>query len=170
MKNSHILSLSHRDRTALERRRQKAAKLFKKGVSQAEAARQFKVSREAVRHWYDAWKQKGLNGLESLGKPGPKAKLTDKKLKKVKAALLKGPTALGFATQIWTLKRIALMIRRVAKVKYGTTRVWQILGAINWTCQKPRTRPIERDEQTIRRWLKNTWPRLKKNHAELAQN
>lgn len=162
---------SHRDRTALERRRRKAAKLFTtKGYTQAEVARNLGVTREAARKWYHLWQQNGISGLKSAGKPGPKPQLTPQKLKQVEAALLKGPTSYGFATQIWTLGRIAVMIRKVCGVKHGTTRVWQILTAMNWTCQKPETRAAERDKNAIARWIKTTWPRIKKKPQELARN
>lgn len=168
-KHTQILSSSHRDRLALEQRRKKAANLFAQGLSQSEVARKLEVSREASRKWHDVWKQKGSIGLKSAGKPGPKPQLTPQKLKKVEKALLKGPVAQGFTTQIWTLSRIAAMIKKVAGVKYGTTRVWQILAVMNWTCQKPKSRPSERDEKAIHYWLKTTWPRIKKKRTKLAQ-
>lgn len=161
---------ANRDRKARERRRRKAARLFVKGFSQAKVAEKLNVSREACRKWYDSWKSGGLKGLNSAGKPGPKSKLTPIKLKKIESALLKGPIAYGFGTQIWTLGRIAAVVKKVAKVKYGTTRVWQILGALNWTCQRPHAKPVERNEQAIRRWVKATWPYIKKKQAEWALN
>ncbi len=170
MNHAHTLPSSHRDRTARERRRLKAAKLFAKGHTQADIARTLKVSREAVRKWYDAWKQSGEKGLQSAGKPGPKSRLTPEKLKRVEQALLKGPTAFGYGTQLWTLDRIAMVMRKVVDVSYGTTRVWQVLLALNWSCQKPETRIVERDEAAIRHWRKTTWPRIKKKRSEWAQS
>lgn len=170
MNYAHTLSLSHRDRTAQERRRLKAAKLFKQGCSQAEAARQLQVSREAARQWYNIWKKKGASGLKSLGKPGPKPRLSVDKINLVEQSLLKGPTAYGFTTQIWTLKRIAAAIKQMTGVSYGTTRIWQILLALNWSSQKPETRAIERNEAAIQHWVKATWPRIKKKRQKQAQS
>ena len=167
---ARMLSSSHRDRRRLERRRLKAAKLFAKGISQADVARALKVSREAARKWYDAWRRKGAGGLASAGQPGPKSRLTPEKLKHVEQALLKGPTTFGYGTQLWTLDRIAAVMRKVAGVSYGTTRVWQVLLALNWSCQKPETRAVERDEAAIRRWKKTAWPRIKKKQSEWAQS
>ncbi|MBI5077320.1 winged helix-turn-helix domain-containing protein [Candidatus Falkowbacteria bacterium] len=166
MNHAHTLSLSHRDRTAMERRRLKAAKLFAKGRRQADVARTLGVSREAVRQWHDIWKKKGKIALQSAGKPGPKSQLTPEKLRLVKKALLRGPTAHGFATQLWTLERIAAMIRKVADVSHGTTRVWQVLQSLNWSCQRPETRAHERNEAAIRRWQNTAWPRIKKKQCE----
>jgi transposase len=44
----------------LERRRMQVAKLLDRGLSQADVARQFKVSRESVRRW---WNQILLHGF-----------------------------------------------------------------------------------------------------------
>lgn len=168
MNHAHNLPSSHRDRTARERRRLKAAKLFVKGRTQADIARSLSVSREAVRKWHNVWKRDGVAGLQSAGKPGPKPQLTPAKLKQVKQALLKGPTAFGYTTQLWTLGRIAAVIKRVAKVSHHPGHVWYILKAMDWSCQKPETRAAERDETAIRHWRQATWPRIKKKQQELA--
>jgi len=165
-----MLPSSHRDRTARERRRLKAAKLFAKGQAQADVARTLKVSREAVRKWHDVWKQGGAIGLRSAGKPGPKSRLTPEKLKRVEQALLKGPTAYGFATQLWTVGRIAAVIQKVAKVRHHPSYVWKLLTAMDWSCQRPETRAAERNETAIRHWRKVTWPRIKKKRSEWAQS
>lgn len=165
MKNTnHVCttSLSHGDK--LEARRLKAAKLFKKGLSQAEVARQLDVSREATRQWYNAWKKKGDKGLASKGKPGPEPKLelTEAKIARVEQALLKGPRAYGFQTEIWTLQRIAKVIHKVFKVKYHPGHLWYILQSIKWSCQKPARKNKERNEKKIAHWKHYTWPNIKK--------
>jgi transposase len=170
MNHAHILPSSHRDRTVLERRRLKAAKLFAKGYSQTKAARILGVSCEAARKWQLVWKKKGVIGLKSRGKPGAKSALTPDKLKDIEQALLRGPTAFGYSTQIWTLARIAQVAQRVANVTYHPGYIWYVLKNLNWTCQKPVTRASERNEEAISRWKKITWPRIKKKPAELAQN
>lgn len=170
MNYTHNLSSSHRDRTARERRRLKAAKLFVKGYTQADIARQLSVSREAARKWHDAWARSGVGGLKSAGKPGPKSQLTPEKLKRVEQALLRGPTAFGYTTQLWTLGRIATVIKRVAKVSHHPGHVWHVLKAMDWSCQKPETRAAERDEAAIRHWQKATWPRIKKKRSEWARS
>lgn len=161
---------SHRDRTARERRRLKAAKLFAQGHTQAAVARILNVSREATRKWHQTWEHQGESGLKSAGKPGPKPQLTPEKLAVIEAELFKGPTAFGFATQIWTLARIAAVMQRTFQVAYHPSYVWKLLASINWTCQKPETRAAERNEAAITRWRKVTWPRIKKKQSAWGQN
>ena len=48
-----------RDFAGLEQRRKQAAKLFAKGKSQADVARELEVSRQSVSRWYADWQAKG---------------------------------------------------------------------------------------------------------------
>lgn len=170
MKTYRSSSPSHyRDRAALERRRLKAAKLFQKGVSQAEVARRFKVTPAAISKWHHNWKTGGRKKLYSLGKTGPKPKLTETKLKKIRNLLLKGPRALGYATDIWTLERIKAAVRQKTRLSFGTTHIWRILTIqLGWSAQKPETRARERDEKAIRIWKHWVWPQIKRGRKTLA--
>lgn len=168
MNTFHSSPRSHRDPRALERRRREAAKLFMKGQCQADVARHFAVSREAVRKWYDSWTRAGVAGLHAQPKPGRPSALTALKRRRVVAALLKGPTAFGYATEVWTLTRMRDVIRKVARVRYHPGHVWRVLGTMGWSCQKPETRARERNEQAIKEWVRRDWPRIKKRGSESA--
>lgn len=169
MQTFHSSPRSHPDPQARERRRRAAAKLFAKGRSQADVARHFAVSREAVRKWYDAWSREGVTGLHARPKPGRPVELTPLKQQRVAAALLKGPTAFGYTTEVWTLKRIGAVIKQVARVSYHPGHVWRVLGAMGWSCQKPETRARERNEAAIQTWVRRTWPRIKKGGGKITQ-
>ena len=93
-----------RDVSGLMSRRLQAAALFAKGLSQAEVARRLGVSRTSTMHWYDAWKAKGKQGLQLAEHFGRPTKTTAADLAKIEAALLKGPAAHGWTTEIWTLR------------------------------------------------------------------
>lgn len=156
--NSHISSLFRKR----EQRRLRAAEFFRQAVQQVEVGRRLKVTRSAVCQWYAIWQKQGKKGLISKGNPGPKPRLTEVKKKKIERALLKGPKAFGYATNIWTLKRIAKLIRKVSKVSYHPGHVWKILIAMGWSSQKPETRAKQRDEKAIRYWKEVVWPSIKK--------
>lgn len=157
----HPSPTSPRDAEVLEQRRLKAAQLFKKGVHQADIARAFKVSRAAVHYWYITWQEDGKEGLRS-NRPGPKPKLTREKVQKIKAVLLKGAHAAGYATELWTLARVAKEVKKSVRLSYGTTQIWYILRAMGWSSQKPETQYRNRNEAAIRRWKQETWPQIQK--------
>ena len=145
----------------LERRRRKAAKLFRRSVTQALIARQLGVSRTAVHYWHKEWKARGNTALDKK-KVGPKGGLTVAVRKKIIRILERGPEASGYATQLWTLARVGKVITREGHVTYGQTQVWRILRSLGWSCQKPARRAKERDEEAIARWMKVEWPSIQK--------
>lgn len=163
MKNKHISSLSRtRDRRALEKRRIKAITLHQKGQSQYQIAKKLKVSFEAVSNWVELYKKRGIAGLKSKGKPGAKPNLTDEDRKKLKQAILQGPQAFGYETDLWTLERMAALIKKLTAVRFKTTHTWRTVVSLGFSCQKPETRAKERNEKAIRTWMVKTFPRLKK--------
>lgn len=151
-----------RDFQALENRRLQAAKLFQKGERLASVARAVKASRQSVSRWYRQWKKGGLAALRSAGRAGRKPKLSANQLRKVEAALQRGPRANGFGTELWTLPRVAAVIERVSGVRYHPGHVWRVLRALGWSLQRPARRARERDEEAIRQWISQRWPAVKK--------
>lgn len=140
----------------------KAGKMFKKGISQAEVARRLRVTPAATNGWYHAWKKKGIQGLQSRGQTGFPSQMTENDRTKLKKAILNGATNFGYETDMWTLERIAAVMKRITKKSFKTTWTWHIVTQLGFTCQKPERRSKERDEQAIQRWKTITFPRLKK--------
>lgn len=62
----------------------------------------------------------------------------------MKAILLKGAKAAGFATDLWTLERVAQVIARELGVTYHPGHVWYILRGMGWSAQKPERRRSDR--------------------------
>lgn len=155
----HISSLSRKKR---EKMRLKAAKLFKKGQSQADIARKFKVTPAAVSYWREAWEKQGIEGLKSKGHPGFESILTEENKILFKKAILKGPEAYGYQTNLWTLSRLADLMKKVAKVKFSEVWIWKIVRSLGFTCQKPEVKPKQRNEKAIKNWKEKRLPNLKK--------
>jgi putative transposase len=151
-----------RDFTAMEQRRFEAAQLLKQGVWPAEIARRLGVSRQSVHRWQQSLAQEGRRGLRQAGRAGRRPKLTPADLQWLTRALTAGPEAHGYAMGLWTLKRVAQLIETQYGVRYSQPRVWQILRALGWSCQRPTGQARQRDEAAIRDWKRTQWPRLKK--------
>jgi transposase len=112
--------------------------------------------------WHKAWRAKGSKALKAkrlLGRPN---RLTSKQRQQIETALLRGPAAHGYSTDLWTLPRIATVIEREVGVRYHPGHVWRVLRQLGWSLQRPAKRARERDEDAIQRWRKERWPRLKK--------
>jgi transposase len=151
-----------RDFRGLEARRREAARRFRRGDSQALVARGLHVSRQSVSRWYRQWHDQGETALRAAGRAGRKPRLSAEQLAQVEAALQRGAGAHGFATELWTLPRVARMIARETGVRYHPGHVWRILHALHWTLQRPARRAAERDEAAIGRWVSQRWPAVKK--------
>ena len=54
------------------------------------------------------------------------------------------------------------LIEHQTGVRYHEDHVWRILRKLDWSCQRPTGRAMERDEQAIRHWKKYRWPQIKK--------
>jgi transposase len=145
----------------LQRRRLRAGRLLLKGVPQAEVARQVGVSRPTVFEWKQRVEQGGLAALNN-GVRGRPARLDAAMREQLAQALLAGARSHGYATELWTLRRIAKLIEQSFGFSYGTSQVSRLLGAMGWSCQRPEKRALQRDEKAIRQWKNKRWPTLKK--------
>jgi transposase len=150
-----------RDLKALEARRLRAARLLRRGYTQAEVARMCDVTRAAVSLWAKQLAGGGRHALRTkpLGRPGA---LDARQHRELVRLLKQGALAQGFATELWTLPRVAQVIERHFGVRYTATHVWRLLRRFGWSPQRPERRAIERDEAAIARWKKSRWPVLKK--------
>ena len=89
--------------TAARQRRLQAARLFAKGLPQAEVARRLQVSRQTASRWHARWRQGGREGLAGPGRWGRPSRLSDRDWQRVERALLQGAEAQGFDTDLMLL-------------------------------------------------------------------
>jgi len=151
-----------RDFLALATRRLQAATLFRRGHPQAEIVRRLKVSRPTAHRWFQAWRRRGRAGLQGAGRAGRLPRLNVAAHALLHAALLKGPKASGFTTNLWTLARITVVIRRTCGVTYHPRHVWRVLRQMGWSRQRPARRAKERNERAIAHFRDVTWVHVKK--------
>src|SRR5688572_19698509 len=152
-----------RDFKGLEARRKEAARQFAIGrLTQAQIARRLGVSRTSVHRWHAAWRGGGTPALRRAGRAGRKPRLEKTDLRALDQTLREGALASGFSTDLWTLPRVARVIRELTGVGYHPGHVWRILRRLEWTRQRPARRAKERDERAIQTWVAKDWPRVKK--------
>ena len=165
-----MLQVAHRDFEAMEQRRKRAARMFERGATQADVARQLGVSRQSVSRWYADWQRGGPAALKAAGRAGRMPKLTEAQLGQVDRALRRGPRAHGFATDLWTLERVATVIEATTGVRYHPGHVWKLLrDKLGWSRQRPARRATERDDEAIARWVAEEWPRIKRGLADAGR-
>lgn len=159
-----------RDHQEMEKRRLKAAKHFDRGLGAAEVARRLGVARQSAHEWKKAWETGGRESLRSRGPAGPKCRLDPSDQQQVVAALLEGPQAAGYATEVWTLPRVRALITKLSGEVYDPAHVSRLLRSLGFSCQRPERRAIERDEPKIEHWKRVEWPDIKKSAAAEAHH
>jgi transposase len=148
-----------RDRQAFEHLRMQAGALFGAGHSQAEVARKLGVARQNVSRWHALWRAGGLPALRSAGPTGQAPRLSDAQLVVIDQALREGARAHDFASDHWTLARVASVIQQLTGVGYHRGHVWKLLRhRLQYRLQRPARRAVERDEQAIAHWVAEGWP------------
>lgn len=155
------MSKTGKEERALQRRRMRAGRLLLRGTPQSEVARKVGVSRTTVSDWNRRVMAGGLEALQRRprGRPSGLEALQRAALVRL---LKEGALAQGFATELWTLRRVGQLIEEKFSRRYSESQVWRILVSLGFSSQRPTSRALERDEAAIRRWKRVRWPELKK--------
>lgn len=146
----------------LERKRFKAYELSQAGRSNADIATTLDVSLRSVQDWIRIATAKGVEALRGKPHLGPQPKLTPKQFEKVRSLVLKGATANGFATELWTGPRVAQLIQGKFQVTYHSRYLPDLLRKLGFSCQKPERQARQRDDQAVAERIDRDWKRIKK--------
>jgi transposase len=156
----------------IEERRLEGGRLLRAGrLTHAAIARRLGVSLRAVQQWAKQLRDhpsSGLKALRSRPKSGRPPRLSDAQWRSILRILRKGALKAGYETDRWTLRRIRDLIRRQFGVAYHPNYLAARLRASGWSPQVPAVRAKERDEEVIRAWLEQDWPRIRKKSQEEA--
>ena len=114
------------------------------------------------------WAGQRLPELAKVRRQGRKSGLSDPARAKLRAALLAGAKAAGFATELWTVPRVRQLIVQRCRRRYSSVHVWRLLRQMGFSPQRTVGRARERNEEKIADWKSRAWPRLKKKPAGSA--
>lgn len=159
----------HGSSQELERTRLRAIELSQAGRPKADIAAVLGVSLRSVQDWIRIATAKGVEALGAKPHLGPTPKLTPKQFDKLRSLVLKGATANGFATELWTGPRVAQLIQDKFQVTYHSRYLPELLRRLGFSCQKPERQARQRDEQAVARWIDRDWERIKKTRGDGAR-
>ena len=140
------------------KKRVRAGRLLQKGKTPAEIAVDVGVARQTVYTWKSLFDEGGIDALRAVPLRGRPAKLDDAQREELRRAVLQNPTEHGFGTELWTLKRVGVVIKRLHGIKFSQSQIWRILGSLGFSPQKPDKRAIERNGDVVRNSRHNKWP------------
>jgi len=155
-------------------RRRVVGAVVEQGLSKAEAARVFGVSRTSVHTWINLYHQSGTEGLtpKRPGRPRGGGRLQGWQAATI-VNLIKDncPEQLKLPFALWTREAVRDLIHRRFRIRYSPGMVGRLLRRWGFTPQKPVTRAYERNDERIRDWLKDEYPalrrRAKRENAEI---
>ncbi|MFJ8801005.1 winged helix-turn-helix domain-containing protein [Streptomyces sp. NPDC102487] len=136
--------------------RMMAAERFAAGEPSSVIAKELRISVRSVQRWRRAWDKNGLRALRSAGSASL-PRLSEAQFAQLDAELAKGPVAHGWPDQRWTLSRIKTVIGRRFHKSYTLQGVRKLLIRHGFSCQVPARRALERDEEQVTGWVKETW-------------
>ena len=149
----------------LERRRRLALSHLLNGHSVPTIAEMLGVSERAVYSWQALSRRHGPEGVNAQPPPPRPTKLSAAQARQELTWFRKSPKSFGFATDLWTGRRVTEVIRR----KWGIEFNWRYF--LGWlkdrgiTPQKPQRRAREADRDAIEKWRSHDWPRLQNGRA-----
>ncbi len=146
-------------------RRRTVRAVIQEGLSKAEAARVFGVSRTSVHWWIDLYQESGEDGLTPKRPGRPKC---GGRLKGWQAATIVNiikdhcPDQLKMPFALWTREAVRDLIHMRFGIRYSVGMVGRLLRRWGFTPQKPVRRAYERNDERIRNWLKRKYPALRR--------
>ncbi len=138
-------------REQMEERRLAGGCLLRAGkMSQAEIALYLDVSRAAVSEWGRKVEAEGMRGLRKRKAIGGVSKLTQEQIQRLKRFLDRGAVACGFATDRWTLQRVAALIEQEFGVTYHSNYLNRLLDKLGFSPQKPLSCAVEQERELVK--------------------
>jgi len=135
----------------LEKRRRQAVQLLRAGQPMSAVAQQVQASVSSVWRWWQTYQRAGPRGLRPTPTPGRPPRLSEGQLRTLEKILAQGPRRVGYPTDLWTLARVAQVIRREFGIRYNPSHVWRLLTGRGW--QRQPLVLSETEKRTLRRML-----------------
>jgi transposase len=132
------------------------------GHTTGDIAQQLKVHRSTVPLWIEHWNLYGEEGLWEGHRSGRPAGLTDSQRQRLCDILDSGPVAYGLDTGIWTSPLVSQILRQDFQQPYHPGHVRKLLRQLGYSVQRPTTRLVQADSKQKRKWVRYTYPNLKK--------
>jgi transposase len=125
-------------RDELESRRLLAAGDLQRGLSQAEVARKYGVSRATTSRWGRALSGRGVEALRQRRATGRPCRLNRRQLQAAAEMYRAGALQAGFETERWTTRRFAEAVYRMCGVRYDPDHAGRILHRLGLRERRPR--------------------------------
>ena len=143
-----------------------ARELQETDKTQTQIAEDHGVTPAAASDWKSTLEEERIEGLKSTnneGNQGPDSKLNDQDREQLVELLEEGAQAHGWETDLWTSKRVAVLIEDEFDIDYTPRHCSRILRELGYRPVKPREGAAEKDPEEKERWLNEEAEQFKKS-------
>ena len=121
-----------------------------------------KVNRTNVPVWINNWNEHGADGLLEGHRSGRPGNLSPEDKVRLADIIESGPVALGLNTGVWTSKIVTQIIVEEFGIEFHPGHVRKLLKGIGFSVQRPTYKLVNADEKKRNKWIRYTYPNLKK--------
>jgi len=143
-------------------KRVKSILLYFNNKSPKEIVETLDVGEKSIYRWITQYNESGAEGLLEGEHTGRIPRLNQEQLLRLTDIIDSGPIAYGFGSGIWTSKIIREVIKQEFGVAYHDGHVRKILYKLGFTVQDPRKKLALADKNLQQKWIRETYPTLKK--------
>jgi len=160
-----LLAQAKKDRVPKVTLRIQGLLLSLEGKTTGVIAQTLRVHRSTVPLWIQNWHAHGEESLPEGHRSGRPAGLSRDQQLILADIINSGPVAAGFDTGIWTSPLIAQVIAEEFSQTYHPGHVRKLLKHMGYSVQRPIASLVQADLAQHRKWVRYTYPNLKKKQT-----
>jgi len=141
-------------------------KLHDENLKQTKIAEILGKSQGYVSQTLDIFRRLGFDGLKEKKAKGASSKLSDLQKEELRTLIKNGAVNYGFEGDIWTRKRIKLVIEEKFQIIYSERHTERIVKDMGFSLQKPKRVDYRQKEAEIKEWKEDKLPELKKKQSK----
>jgi transposase len=126
------------------------------------------MSRGTVPPWIAQWNNGGINALLEGFRSGRPRELSEEQLTTLHDIIESGPIAYGLDCGVWTSPIVTRIIEDEFSVVYHPGHVRKVLHKLGFSVQRPTYALANADPKEKNRWIRYTYPSLKKKPVRKA--
>ncbi len=120
------------------------------------------VHRTRVHAWVGNWNEQGQEGIKEGHRSGRPCELSRTQLQQLHDIVESGPVAYGLNSGVWTSPVLAGVIQEEFDVDDHPGHGRKLLHRLGCSVQRPTTRLVQADPKAQNKWIRYTYPNLKK--------
>ncbi len=139
------------------------------GRTSGEISRILDRPRSRVADWLKSYEERGYESMLEGHRSGRPCSLEEKQKLALSDIIDSGPIAYGFLSGVWSSILIAEVIKNEFSISYHPGHVRKLLYELGFSVQRPKRILAKADPEKQNRWIRYTYPRIKKKLKKREQ-